>query len=58
MKVLKKKCVVIYDKNNIILTQTDSNTETYVGENHNSAEFDTPAELNQFIKDKGLKEDI
>ncbi len=56
MKKLTKKFVVVYDTDNLIITKSETNAETYVPKDRLSAEFDTQEELDSFITDNNLHE--
>ncbi len=49
MKILTKKFIVVY-RDGVIISVSEDNLETYVGEGSSSAEFDTKEELEQFLK--------
>lgn len=53
---LIKKHVVVYDENKTIITQSNNNGETFVGEGRLFAEFDSEEDLNSFIVDNHLKD--
>lgn len=54
-KILTKRCIVIYDENEIIVKSLN-NAETIVGKGRKCAEFDTAAELENFILENNLLE--
>ncbi|WP_027381880.1 hypothetical protein [Epilithonimonas caeni] len=54
MKELTKPCIVVWNNENIIQTKLYDNVSTWHGPMYESAEFDSPEELDQFISDNEL----
>lgn len=57
MKILTKKFIVVY-RDGVIISVSEDNLETYVGEDSSSAEFDTKKELDEFVSNNSLHSGI
>ena len=56
MTTLTKQFIVVYNSDKEIVSKSNSNFETYVGDGMSATEFDSEDELNAFIEEKSLVE--
>lgn len=56
LNILTKQFIVVYDDENIIISKSEENDQTFVGKGRKFAEFDSKEELDSFIEENMLIE--